>query len=440
MKSLLVVFALLYCAFAAPQLKEVLQTLKASNAVFRAGAAKVDATLPVGAPLAGYNYAPRRVNDWPLPHFGEYTTWMNPSIGVYDPNYVKALVIDTGAKRFCFAAMDFIGADENVMRLAVTIAASMGSQITLENLMVSAAHTHSSGGAVSSDFLWAIAPAIDLLVPDLQRRLANDLATAIVGAERSLEPAKIDVGEGDLPGVTHNRRAHISPYVNQGTVDTHLGVIRVDTLAGAPLAVLWNFAIHGICFDAPNMFFSSDVMGAVNLWNEENIGGISLFMNSDAGDVNPQFGVCCQNLPHYSGGPVIGAAVKKVYDTLKPTTVVDFEYFSQEVDFGPTSLNLTLQRLDNCTHGGELDICSICTMLHCDANIHLPASWIEQTPRFTAIRIDVNNRKNIVVSIPGEALTELGYQIRNDTALMGFDMTLLAGYTNGHLGYFGMCG
>jgi hypothetical protein len=30
------------------------------------------------------------------------------------------------------------------------------------------------------------------------------------------------------------------------------------------------------------------------------------------------------------------------------------------VNFGPTNLNLTLQRLDNCTQGGPLDICSIC--------------------------------------------------------------------------------
>jgi hypothetical protein len=46
-------------------------------------------------------------------------------------------------------------------------------------------------------------------------------------------------------------------------------------------------AIHGICYDAPNMMFCSDVMGSVSDWIESNIGGVSLFMNGDAGDVNP---------------------------------------------------------------------------------------------------------------------------------------------------------
>lgn len=46
-------------------------------------------------------------------------------------------------------------------------------------------------------------------------------------------------------------------------------------------------AIHGICYDAPNMQFCSDVMGSVCDWIEENIGGVAYFINGDAGDVNP---------------------------------------------------------------------------------------------------------------------------------------------------------
>jgi hypothetical protein len=30
----------------------------------------------------------------------------------------------------------------------------------------------------------------------------------------------------------------------------------------------------------------------------------------------------------------------------------------------------------------------------------------------------------------------LGWQIRNDTALLGFDVTVFAGYSNNHMGYF----
>lgn len=128
------------------------------------------ATLPVGAPLAGYNYPPRRVELWPIPKFGEYTTWMEPSVGVLDPNFAKALVLDDGTTQLCLVAIDFIGADEDLADLAYNYAVEQGAYprsivsrspvadrlgygvgwrigfpIPRDNVIVSAAHTHSSG-------------------------------------------------------------------------------------------------------------------------------------------------------------------------------------------------------------------------------------------------------------------------------------------------------
>lgn len=39
-----------------------------------AGAAKVDATPPVGAPLAPYNFGARRVPTWPIPQFTRFVS------------------------------------------------------------------------------------------------------------------------------------------------------------------------------------------------------------------------------------------------------------------------------------------------------------------------------------------------------------------------------
>lgn len=38
-------------------------------------------------------------------------------------------------------------------------------------------------------------------------------------------------------------------------------------------------AIHGICYDAPNMNFTTDVMGAITDWVEDDIGGIVMCMH-----------------------------------------------------------------------------------------------------------------------------------------------------------------
>jgi len=48
----------------------------------------------------------------------------------------------------------------------------------------------------------------------------------------------------------------------------------------------------------------------------------------------------------------------------------------------------------------------------------------------------LNNTNTMMVSIPGEAIVELGSQIRNDSAEIGFDQTFLLGYTNNYMMYF----
>jgi len=226
--------------------------------------------------------------------------------------------------------------------------------------------------------------------------------------------------------------------LRKDTIDPHLGIIRVDTLQGKPLATVWNYATHGTCYGPDNMQFSSDIMGAVCDVVENEGGGVALFINADAGDIDPTGAVCgCRdNECTFVGAPTFARAVMSVRNSLKPTTDVGFVTYSKIIPFGETKLNITLQRFDNCTMGGPLDICSICTILDCDADIRLGDSWVEENPRFTALRFDIHNKKVVMVTIPGEALIELGWMIRNATKDLGFDETFLLGYSNNHMGYF----
>ena len=54
-------------------------------------------------------------------------------------------------------------------------------------------------------------------------------------------------------------------------------------------------------------------------------------------------------------------------------------------------------------------MCSLCAVMHCDANVHMSASWIQQKPVFHCCQNDVNAKRSLFVTIPGEALTALGY-------------------------------
>jgi len=331
--------------------------------------------------------------------------------------------------------IDAIGADSVLMRLAWEMATADGLQIPLENIVLGGSHSHSGPGAISPFFLWAVAPAIDLLVPELQVMLATSVAQALLQAQASLAPAQLAIGIANLTGVTCNRRAGESPYVSSGTIDPNLGVFRVETVAGEPIAVLWNFAIHGTCYGPVNMLTSGDIMGKACEFIEEKLGVPALFVNSDAGDIDP-CGPSCDNAPNFNGAMNMSAAVIALWQTLTPTTNVQIAASSQIIDFGPTDLNYTLARFNNCTSGGTLDICTICAAIRCDLNAHMPASWIDNQPRFTSFRFDINGESFGIVTFPGEGLVELGWQVRNDTLKLKFDNTLIFGYSNNHMAYF----
>jgi neutral ceramidase len=401
----------------------------------KAGVAKVDGTLPVGTPLAGFNHGARRVPHWPLPHVTDFTTFMTGSTGALNPTWTKALILDDGETRVALCTFDGIGADGSLSNMARDIAEDMGMVTPRENVIFSGSHSHSGPGAVSPELLWALAPATDFLVPELQIALATSMATAIIEAEKNMVDAEIGISIGQLANATVNRRAKISPYLKTDSIDPNVGVIRVDKADGTVLATLWNFAIHGVCYGPDNMQFSSDIMGGVCDTIEAAVGGVALFVNADAGDIDPAPGVC-DNKPNFAGAPYMAKVILETRAKAPVSKTLEMATFSTVVPFGNTDMNITLSRFNNCTSGGPLDICTICEFLRCDENAHLPDNYVEQNPIFNAIKFTIDNVTTGLVTMPGEALMNLGDWIREDLAAMHFDQALLFGYSNSHMGYF----
>jgi len=160
-----------------------------------------------------------------------------------------------------------------------------------------------------------------------------------------------------------------------------------------------------------------------------------LFINADAGDIDPAYWVC-GGAPNFAGGPVIASAVISGRNKIVTAPSGSLTAISEYIPFGPTNLNYTLQRFDNCTSGGPLDICSLCAAIGCEVDLAIYSNWIENNPRFTALKLLIAGKATIIGTMPGEALLELGWWLRNDTQKLGYDNTLLAGYSNSHMGYF----
>jgi hypothetical protein len=147
--------------------------------------------------------------------------------------------------------------------------------LPIENLITGASHTHSGPGAVTSRLIWELAPATDISKQELIDLLAGSIASCVVQAQKSLEPALLGIDYSEVYNITMNRRANISPYVKEDSIDPQLSVIRIDSAQnGKSLATIWNYAIHGTCYFDHNMLISSDIMGVANILIEEKIGVI----------------------------------------------------------------------------------------------------------------------------------------------------------------------
>ncbi len=177
-----------------------------------AGAARVDIT-PDGIggypPLAGFNHGERRVKNWPIPRLLHYTSFMNPALGVLSgPLYVRALMLaDDTDSRVLMLTIDSIGSSLEILRQAYVLAVNIGLQVGWESVLITASHSHSCPGASTPYFLFAMAPATDLLVPAVRDALVDRVARAMLEAQEALVPAVLDAASLYVVGVTRNRRA-----------------------------------------------------------------------------------------------------------------------------------------------------------------------------------------------------------------------------------------
>jgi hypothetical protein len=206
---------------------------------------------------------------------------------------------------------------------------------------------------------------------------------------------------------------------------------------GKPMATLWNFAFHGTCYGgATQMKMNGDVSGVANeVLEASKQVGTAVYMNGASGDVSP--GDMCQGAPRFRGGQVYSEAVINARKTVRTFAQMDLRVASHTVPFGNTRMNLTLQRVMNCTEGGFMDICAFCRRNPlCVMDIGLDDTFVENKPRFTGIRMTLGGKHYGFATFPGEAIQALGHQLRAEAKQLGYSETYVLGYANNHMGYF----
>jgi hypothetical protein len=238
-----------------------------------AGAGHAILGVPPGTSLGGYGAFARRLL---VPDvFGLYphAFWLKPSLGERDPVAARALVLERDGTRVTWLALDLVAVDRSFTR---TLAARLGAGVG--TLLVSASHTHSGPvGYVDSTLAGIL--AMDRLDPVVREAILAAAETAVRRAEAARAPARVAFANVDGPEIVTSRLG--KPLDHELIV---LGVRRPD---GAPVAVVWNFAVHGTMLGARNRQLSGDVIGLASQRVEKELGVPALFVPGALADVSP---------------------------------------------------------------------------------------------------------------------------------------------------------
>jgi hypothetical protein len=194
--------------------------------------------------------------------------------GINDRIFVRAIVVDDGRTRAALVTVD-AGAISTETWSQVSAQAEKELQIPAQHLLLTATHTHSVPFGMSRD-------------------LAPRITTAISQAAGRLQPARMAYGTG-VSYINVNRNI-IDPKTHRwwegpnysGVSDKTVAVIRFETLEGRPVAVYYNYAVHGVLNGQLDQI-SGDIPGATSRYIEDALDdeAVAVWSTGASGDQNP---------------------------------------------------------------------------------------------------------------------------------------------------------
>jgi neutral ceramidase len=223
----------------------------AQNTALRVGAAKVDVTpAPTELPK---NYD-----------------------GILDHIYSRAIVVDNGTTSAALISVDAGGVSDQIWQAASKqLETDLG--IPAKNVLLSATHSHSVPNQPPGPYIQKIVESVRL-------------------AKQRLAPARIDYGTG-VSYINVNRNI-IDPKTRrwwegpnyEGPSGKTVAVIKFETLSGEPLAVYYNYAMHGVAAGQLDLV-SGDSPGTTSKYIEDSFDDkiVALWSSGAAGDQNPLY-------------------------------------------------------------------------------------------------------------------------------------------------------
>jgi neutral/alkaline ceramidase-like enzyme len=364
-----------------------------------AGAGRAPLGVPAGTPLAGYGSSARRLLFPDVFGRQPHAFWFQPSQGMREPLAARALVLQSADHWVAWVALDLLAVDR--VFTAEVDQRLRAAGVPPLTLIISASHTHSGPGAfVDSELMGLL--TLDRLDGAVRKALLDAVVAAIRQADAARRPARLATGSAVTPPLVRSRLRQ--------ALDPEMLVVRVTGTQNEPVAVVWNYAIHGTTLGPRNLLLSGDVMGEASARLEQALGVPVLFVNGAVGDVSPA---------HHGERAVaeVGAELAAVaQDAWAAATPVP----RPRLAVGLVTATLPAPRLPlrNCLRGWA------------PRWLTLPLGAIfPRETTLTAVAVGDTGW----VTFPGEPQTSLGRAIKEAAAVRH---PLVAGLSNDYLGYF----
>lgn len=361
---------------------------KADGRLF-AGAAAVDITPPTGFPMWGYGAR----HDL-------------PSVGVIDPLYAKALVLQAGDDKVAFVGLDLGRSPTGASMAAIRDAAR--ERAGVETVMVVGSHTHH--GPVIETESWPTPEA------PYTRTLERQIVAVIVDAASSVAPARCAV---DTRDVSLNRNRHWK--AEKPPIDRALTTLHVASSDGSAIATLVNYAAHPTMEEAERLELSADYPGHMMRAVENETGGVCIFMQGAAGDLSalPVGGRSSEAM-----GTQLAAEVLAALADLTPTAVDDARIDSREDDFAFES------RVD---FSSPLVLAAYSAAFYPEIVEAAAEEFADGVrPHLTTVYVSGSGLDIAFAGVSGELFCDLALRLKERAPVP----TVVFGYCNGHQLYF----
>jgi neutral ceramidase len=342
------------------------------------------------------------------------------SQSIRDDLYATALVLGNGQNKAALVSCDLLFLHPEVIS---RVRADVGARTSIPpgNIMFCCSHTHSG--------------PIVYALPDSEERdqgyvtnLIYQLSGAVCMAYDSMREAHVGVGSGRAQ-IGINRRAKKPDGTMtigenpEGPVDTEVGLIRLDTADGTPIALVVNYTCHPVILGPKSLALSADFPGQTRAIVERITGARMLFVQGACGNINPLGGVRDSDENVVRLGTMLAGEVIRTYHgvSLEPLRTVMATSETVQIPLAP----LPEESSEQASRRARV-------------TAHRPWPWRVEvqedggqlsTPgEMQALRTN----EAVFVGAPGEVFVEIGLEVKDRSPLSD---TFFAAYTNGCISY-----